>query len=135
MTATKPTNGLEAIGAEYQGHFDREGFTPERDDGYVNFEFVRAGTCYASFASFLDEPRDWARQRSLAPLNWPWSNAGWKPGPDNSIASRKRELEKAGALLAKEWDRLHRIEQRDEAMRAELAQQGAPIEHDRGGAT
>jgi hypothetical protein len=41
---------------------------------------------------------------------WPWDKGWWKPTPDNRI----RELEKAGALIAAEIDRLQRMEGKEE---------------------
>jgi hypothetical protein len=42
---------------------------------------------------------------------WPFFTRPWKPTPDNRI----RELEKAGALIAAEIDRLQRMEEKKES--------------------
>jgi hypothetical protein len=38
---------------------------------------------------------------------WPWDRAWWKPSPNNRI----RDMEKAGALIAAEIDRLQRSQE------------------------
>lgn len=42
------------------------------------------------------------------PNLWPWDSAWWKPSKEN----RKRDIEKACALLLAEWERLDRIEEK-----------------------
>ena len=51
-----------------------------------------AAACYSLTGRF-----QWIRRRL-----WPWNESWWKPTPDNRI----RDLEKAGALIAAEIDRL-----------------------------
>jgi hypothetical protein len=44
---------------------------------------------------------------------WPWADTWYSPSPDNRI----HELEKAGALIAAEIDRLLRLENKEEVTR------------------
>ena len=95
-------NGIEMIAAERQRQVEKEGWTPEHDDQHVNGEMATAAACYAMVPDKCDE--------SVAmelPDIWPetWSPKWWKPSPKKRI----RELEKAGALIAAEIDRLLRL--------------------------
>jgi hypothetical protein len=89
--------GAERIAAERQRQVEREGWTPEHDDRHADEELARAAACYAT-------PR--LLGGSLPPQDWPWAVKWWKPTPDDRI----RELEKAGALIAAEIDRLQRAD-------------------------
>ncbi|MDE2106773.1 MAG: hypothetical protein KGL39_56685, partial [Patescibacteria group bacterium] len=68
-----------------------EGWSPEHDDQHTHGEMANAAACYA-----IDSP-------SLWPMSWNWS--WWKP------KDRRRDLARAGALIAAEIDRLDRLEQ------------------------
>ena len=92
-------SGIERIAAERQRQIEVEGWSPAHDEEYEFGELSGAGTAYADFAS---------RQIGSGigrghPLNnlWRWSSERWKPSPDPI-----RNLEKAGALIAAEIDRL-----------------------------
>lgn len=79
--------------AERQRQISAEGWTPEQDDKYGNGAMSDAAGCYALHAfDVTGEPPAW----------WPWSNEWWKPG------SPRRNLEKAGALILAEIERLDR---------------------------
>jgi hypothetical protein len=87
-------NGIERIAAERQRQINVEGFDAEHDDEHVGGELVAAATSYLQ--SDVTEAVD---------FYWPWDRSWWKPTPN-----RIRELEKAGALIAAEIDRLLRDE-------------------------
>ena len=89
--------GIELIAEERQRQIEVEGWTPEHDDKHTCGELTDAAICYASTGY-------WRRR---APLLWPknWEVKWWKPTPNDRI----RELQKAGALIAAEIDRLNRI--------------------------
>lgn len=89
--------GIERIAAERKRQIAQEGWTPENDNKYVDSQLVRAAVCYAL-------PRE--NRTGIWTILWPWGAGFWKPSPDNRI----RELEKAGALIAAEIDRLQRID-------------------------
>lgn len=87
--------GIELIAEERQRQIDVEGWMAEHDDRHIKGELANAAACYARYPHF-----PWPNK------NWPWSIEWWKPTPKNRI----RELQKAGALVAAEIDRLLRIE-------------------------
>lgn len=91
-----------------------EGFDYANDDANVNGELARAAACYALCAAGTPDARDVARKFArigAAPRTWPtgWTPAFWKPSPDDRPQDRLRELEKAGALIVAEMERLHRL--------------------------
>lgn len=80
--------------AERLRQVSAEGWTPERDDSYVDEQLARAAVCYALPQGDYEIPEP--------PEFWPWDPAWWKPG------HRRRELVKAGALILAEIERLDR---------------------------
>lgn len=90
--------GLAAIAAERRRQVDEEGFTA-RHDATVNVygQLVRGALCYL-------------RHDATAGIDlheWPWDAAWWKPSAHLGVEGRRKELAKAGALLAAEYDRTH----------------------------
>lgn len=84
---------IKAIAAERARQIEKEGWPPEHDDKYTNGELLEAAACYALHnGGDVDD----------APGAWPWSRDFWKP------TTRQRDLEKAGALIAAELDRVIR---------------------------
>jgi hypothetical protein len=99
-----PASGIEAIAAERKRQLEVERFRPENDDAYMNDELVRGAVVYALPDRWRELPSgSWTTLSRL----WPWTMDWLKLG------NRKRELEKAGALLAAEWDRLDRLEKKE----------------------
>ena len=91
--------GIELIAEERQRQIEVEGWTAEHDDLHDMGELVAAAMCY------LTHPDDRAEEfGDDPPIWWPWELMWWKPEPLNRI----RELQKAGALIAAEIDRLQR---------------------------
>jgi len=94
--------GAQMIARERTRQHRQEGWTAKHDNGHVHHELVRAAVCYAL-------PEQVREQRVLTQTLfwhlWPWGSRYWKPTPDDRI----RELVKAGALIAAEIDRLHRL--------------------------
>lgn len=86
--------GLTLIRQERLRQINAEGWTPEHDDEHTEGELVNAAIAYLT--SDITESID---------CFWPWDRSYWKPVPDDRI----RELEKAGALIAAEIDRLSRL--------------------------
>lgn len=97
-------SGVARIAMERGRQVTEEGWTPEHDENHAEGELALAGGLYAWHAS--NEAPDRAELRTRPPHAWPFVSLAWKPGPDDSKASRIRELEKAGALIAAEIDRL-----------------------------
>lgn len=81
-----PLPGLQAIGAERARQIAVEGWTPEHDIENADGQLARAAACYAL--------------GRCPPGLWPWGEQWWKP------TTPERNLEKAGALIAAELDRL-----------------------------
>lgn len=121
-------SGIELIAEERQRQVDVEGWSIEHDDQHTDGELAEAASCYASYAQSIQVPINELYIYSsvdLAHVNlatevlhkanakvlvgkdyrWPWDKSWWKPTPDRRI----RELQKAGALIAAEIDRLNRL--------------------------
>lgn len=83
-----------------------KGWSPDHDDLHGHSELALAAVQYAL-------PEDHRVTVSLdgvtqVPVDWPWDDTAWKPTPEDRV----RELEKAGALIAAEIDRLLRAKTR-----------------------
>lgn len=78
--------------AERQHQQSAEGWTPEHDDEYSGGQLIKAATCYANSTEWFTSP----------PLLWPWVAEWWKP------TTPRRDLVKAGALIAAEIERIDR---------------------------
>ena len=85
--------GIELIAEERQRQIEEEGWTAEHDKQWEHGQLVKAAACYLARPSWVDTP--------LWP-HWPFDISWWKPTPQDRI----RELQKAGALIAAEIDRL-----------------------------
>lgn len=98
--------GVELIAEERKRQIEFEGFTPEHDEHYDQGELSMAGAAYA-YAPFMN-----IRVRNgykVPPESlWPeyWLAQWWKPTPEDRI----RELQKAGALIAAEIDRIQHLD-------------------------
>lgn len=75
----------------------KEGWTPEHDDEHVGGELAEAAACYARMSAFPGPNMG-------TPPDWPFEGHWFKRGP------RRRDLVRAGALIAAEIDRLDRAE-------------------------
>ncbi|WP_372395202.1 hypothetical protein ABMY26_06965 (plasmid) [Azospirillum sp. HJ39] len=86
-------SAINDIAAERRRQIEAEGWTPEHDDEHDNSEMSRAAAAYALSAN---------GDKTKARFIWPWSAAWWKP------TDPRRDLVKAGALIAAEIERLDR---------------------------
>lgn len=86
-------SGVERIAAERQRQIEGEGRSLRHDDDHVNGELGWAAQCYIVETY---RPGD-------GDAFWPWDAEWWKPSDDPI-----RNLEKAGALIAAEIDRIER---------------------------
>lgn len=102
--------------AERERQIHVEGFTEANDNIYTKGDMAAAAACYAlafSVHERVNSKLATTRQRAIAnlwPLEWSW----WKPTKQNAYPTsddRKRCLEKAGALLIAEYERLLRLEE------------------------
>jgi len=90
-------SGAERIAKERERQMQVEGWTPEHDDEHTCGQLALAAMAYAT-------PGNNYRTNHWPPPGvWPWEKQWWKPTTD-----RIRNLEKAGALIAAEIDRLAR---------------------------
>lgn len=99
----RPLDGVARIAAERRRQVEREGWTPAHDDEHGDGSLPEVAACYALAA--LDRARG-LQVVGLPPRGtWPasWHPSWWKPSDDPV-----RSLEKAGALIAAEIDRLLR---------------------------
>ena len=99
-------SGIERIAKERRRQIDQEGWTRKHDAQYLNGELQLAACSYAQFAARLVRSNRTDDREALAkncppPMIWPWHPNEWKPSP-----SPIRNLEKAGALIAAEIDRI-----------------------------
>lgn len=106
------SEALTDIIAERQRQIEVEGWTPERDDGYIYGELAQAAAAYASHTEYREQIDVFANKTGGGQthvgwfyphmLLWPWAREWWKP------TNRRRDLVKAGALIVAEIERLDR---------------------------
>ena len=107
-------DGVERIAAERKRQIEELGYTPEHDDHHANMALAYAAACYAAPEPIyhLNVQEGLASDGvSQGNLTWhePWP-FGWERSPRTpDVATRMRELEKAGALIAAEIDRLQML--------------------------
>lgn len=89
-------NGVELIRDERLRQACQLGWTPEHDDEHVRGEMAMAAVAYLLF----NDQRHCNRSLDY----WPWLRSGFHPDSDDGI----RNLQKAGALIAAEIDRIQR---------------------------
>lgn len=113
--------GVERIAQERERQIKIKGWTAGHDDTHERGEMAMAAACYATpellyrmdvsivnAIQFVDPwPEDWDRPYDKRP----YPGNGNFVGPNTSLsrAKRIRQLEKAGALIAAEIDRLLRL--------------------------
>lgn len=92
---------IMAIIAERFRQVDVEGWTTDHDDRHAYGEMAKAAAAYALQAARYQSPHD--RRGTDYPMSWwPWERRWWKP------RSATRDLERAGALIVAELERLDR---------------------------
>ena len=102
-------NGIQLIAAERERQLTFEGYQPDHDDKHTRGELAAAAHGYALLAAIQSNGHlDCAASEMTPPPAWPFDQASWKPSDD-----KIRNLEKAGALIAAELDRLLRKQERD----------------------
>lgn len=102
-TAPKMTSGGEAVVRERVRQIVEERNTAEIDDLGRAGRLAGAAVCYARLA---DRKLRGVPIKPFVPPSWPMATSWWKPA-----TSARRALEKAGALIIAELDRMDRREQ------------------------
>jgi len=111
MTDTR--TGIQRIVDERARQIAKEGWTPEHDDEHTEGELALVGALYATPVKLLEKLIDDDDHIEFVdpwPLAWhkEWDKRLERRDPELCRPSRIRELEKAGALIAAEIDRLLR---------------------------
>jgi hypothetical protein len=98
--------GIELIAEERQRQIEVEGFTSQHDDKHSNGELANAAAVYAI------DPMGGDASNMVQTL-WPWDKSWLKiscnENTEDNPVGRIRDLQKAGALIAAEIDRLQRL--------------------------
>lgn len=98
-----PLTGIQRIAIERERQIAADDRTLEWDRTVnAHGELVDAAVCYCDGDVQGMSQRMGAEGYDNCPQRWPWDETWWKPSTDSNI----RNLEKAGALLAAEIDRL-----------------------------
>ncbi|MBA7536791.1 hypothetical protein ES705_29056 [subsurface metagenome] len=90
-------NGIELIADERERQLYEKGFDAKHDSKHSNAELTHAAVCYAINPAMRE-----VLFNHKIPELWPFADKLYKPNPLNRV----RELQKAGALIAAEIDRL-----------------------------
>jgi hypothetical protein len=106
-----PRTGVERIAAERWRQISQEGYSPQHDAEHDNDALAWAAACYAApervyLVTERDRGVSWAEPW---PAHWRRDAAFAGDRKLHNRQSRIRELEKAGALIAAEIDRLTRM--------------------------
>ena len=103
-----PGTALMAMLEERMRQVSVEGWTPEHDDEHPPGELECAAACYAMWSRTSPESEEAGSELPrMIRWWWPWEQSWFKP------TSRKRNLEKAGALLLAAYERELRAEARN----------------------
>lgn len=100
--------GTGLIARERIRQMTEEGYTDEHDDEYIGGEMALAASSYLDTAHTAILRDDASQYHRLPPFPWPWNTDWYKPSDDPI-----RNLEKAGALIAAEIDRLLRLKKKE----------------------
>lgn len=104
------TNGSTLIANERDRQILKEGWTSEHDSQHNREELLDAAKCYITASEACRYSKNNVsydggyRKGEDVPREWPWNGKWWKPSDDPI-----RNLEKAGALIAAEIDRLQNL--------------------------
>lgn len=91
--------GADLIAAERRRQIENHHHTIDEDVRYYVDE--RADELVWAAVAYAIPPAKRQLASNGTPIVWPWGRSSWRPSPD-----RIHELEKAGALIAAEIDRL-----------------------------
>ena len=111
MSGNGVKSGTKRIAEERARQLRGEGWSAKHDDAHRRCELVMAAVCYAAKAA---EQNVYIQKRTskghLFMDPWPssWDSRWDKRHSHRGVATKVRMLEKAGALIAAEIDRLQR---------------------------
>lgn len=96
--------GIELIAEERRRQIEVENWAPNRDVRHVDESLAYVAACYTIPSNGRNIYAGSNGLSNIINVLWPksWAFKFWKPSPENRI----RELQKAGALIAAEIDRL-----------------------------
>ena len=94
--------GIELIAEERKRQIEKERWTAEHDAEHKHEELAFAAACYAIPNNGRNIYAGNNGHSNIIRVIWPWPIHTFKPTPYNRI----KELQKAGALIAAEIDRL-----------------------------
>jgi len=89
-------SAIDDIAAERQRQIEAEGWSAAHDDNHKRGQMAKAAACYALQGLRVPIDARW--------ILWPWADKFWNP------KSKRKNLVRAGALIAAEIDRLDRLE-------------------------
>lgn len=98
------SQAVQAVCDERERQKSVEGWTPDHDDQHDVGALAHAAGCYLLFGTDGNFPDNHPPIRY-----WPWDAEWWKP------KDRKRNLERAGALVLAELERIYRQELREKS--------------------
>lgn len=101
--------GVELIAEERKRQIEVEGWTAEHDEKHADESMAYAAACYAIPRGGRNIYAGKGGLFNVLWALWPWEGKWWKPTPENRV----RELQKAGALIAAEIDRLQAKQQEE----------------------
>jgi len=106
------SQGVKRIAAERERQIKDEGWTPKHDDEHEDCSLAYAAICYAAPEQiYVRQDFGLHEVRFVDP--WPPWTDGWdkrpKDGKTPTAEQYVRQLEKAGALIAAEIDRMLRV--------------------------
>ena len=110
----KYTDGIERIATERNRQIKDHGFTEKHDNCHYEGDLAKAAACYAAYSAGLrilvyDDNNEPYTHRFVDPFPWDEVDDA-RPDVIENTKQRIRLLEKAGALIAAEIDRLIRDE-------------------------
>lgn len=104
------SSAIHDIIVERQRQQSVEGWTLEHDDEHTGGEMARAALAYLQLAALWTNPDLKFYPLIVNPSVWPWSPDWWKP------TNPRRDLVKAGALIAAEIERIDRAAHQSEQL-------------------
>lgn len=103
---------LNLVKVERQNQMNKHGYTPDHDDLHIDGSIADAAACYAANQENLWKD-DYTNLHNGIPgldLLWPWESEYFK----KEEKSRKEQIITACAMLMAEYERLERLEAKND---------------------